>query len=257
MKYIKVRNLEKYQDGYKDRRHQWAKIFLELVIGDQDAEQLDEIDFARLIKFIVLETCTQRPTPLDEKYLSKRNFDPTLRDFNVSLANLSHFIEIIDVTEESNLRNGSLHSYVENRPLDTIRVDTTREEYICHSKLKDLWNETCKSLPQVKELSKSRINKIKLRLKERGLDSWGVIFAKIEASDFCKGKKGDGWRATFDWIIENDHNALKVLEGKYDGKSRSSANSNAMAIPPRFLVSGDSAGNPKSEKELHTAMQGN
>ena len=32
---------------------------------------------------------------------------------------------------------------------------------------------------------------------------------------FLEGQNDRGWVATFDWIIANDNNAVKVLEGNY------------------------------------------
>ena len=50
-------------------------------------------------------------------------------------------------------------------------------------------------------------------------------FRKVEASNFCKGENDRGWRADFDWLIKNDHNIIKVLEGKYDNKGVSTGGS--------------------------------
>ena len=84
------------------------------------------------------------------------------------------------------------------------------------SSLAEFWNATCPSLPAVREMSEKRRKKEKLRLKERpDLDQWERIFRMIHESSFCRGNGRTGWRATFDWIIDNPDNAIKVLEGKY------------------------------------------
>ena len=44
-----------------------------------------------------------------------------------------------------------------------------------------------------------------------------MILNGIKESDFCLGKNNSGWKVDFDWIISNDTNYLKVLEGKYKG----------------------------------------
>ena len=36
MKYLHVRNLEKYHPGYKDRSLKWAKIYTDMLKGDWD-----------------------------------------------------------------------------------------------------------------------------------------------------------------------------------------------------------------------------
>ena len=84
------------------------------------------------------------------------------------------------------------------------------------------WNKG-QGISRAKELTKGRREKIKLRLQERSLDHWKNIFSLITASDFCKGRNDRGWKASLDWIIANEDNAVKVLEGKYantdNGKS--------------------------------------
>lgn len=126
MKYAHIRNLEKYQDGYKDRKHYWAKIYHDMIMGDMEVECLNEVDFSRLVKFIVIETCYQKPTPLSESFLSRRGFDFSSIGLDETIKNLSHFIEIVDVTETVENCNESLHSSVENRYLEKSRVEKSR-----------------------------------------------------------------------------------------------------------------------------------
>lgn len=82
----------------------------------------------------------------------------------------------------------------------------------------DLWNETAEGtpLPKIREFSKTRQTKSSARLKERSLDEWAAIFRRVADSPFLSGNNDRGWKADFDWIINNDGNAGKVLEGKYD-----------------------------------------
>ncbi len=92
--------------------------------------------------------------------------------------------------------------------------------------LAEAWNEHCAplGLSAVRELSASRRKKALLRLGEHPrAEWWSAVFANIRASPFLRGLKGGsngsahpGWRATFDWLIENDTNGVKVFEGKYN-----------------------------------------
>jgi uncharacterized protein YdaU (DUF1376 family) len=85
------------------------------------------------------------------------------------------------------------------------------------------YNSICKSLPKVQAISRGRKAKIKTRWYELGsIEEFGKIFLKTESTPFLKGDSKDGWKADFDWLIENDTNYNKVLEGKYD-KSTSNA----------------------------------
>ena len=96
MQCVHVRSLEKYHPGYKDRELQWAKIKFDMVQGDPDCEMiLDEIDWGRLVKFILLELQAQKPIPLDPDYLKKKNFDLKKRPISLTLQMLHNFLDVI------------------------------------------------------------------------------------------------------------------------------------------------------------------
>jgi hypothetical protein len=83
------------------------------------------------------------------------------------------------------------------------------------------WNElTTQPIARCRDLTPKRITHLKARLKERPLDEWPEIFARIEASPFCRGENARGWVASFDWVIGSPDVAVKVLEGKYDARRR-------------------------------------
>lgn len=85
--------------------------------------------------------------------------------------------------------------------------------------LRDLWNAGCGTLPQCIELGTERRRHAQQRLKDRPLEQWVSVVARIRESAFCNGQNDRGWRATFDWLIRPD-TAAKVLEGKYDSAKR-------------------------------------
>jgi hypothetical protein len=85
--------------------------------------------------------------------------------------------------------------------------------------LQGLWNTgTTPPIPRCLDMSDSRLAKSRLRLREHPFDWWRDVIARIESSAFCRGQNDRGWVATFDWLIANDANALKVAEGKYDDR---------------------------------------
>lgn len=88
------------------------------------------------------------------------------------------------------------------------------------AKLVESWNQAVAgtAIPRVRDITASRVKKAKVRLRERSLEEWGLVFRKIAESSFCKGGGRDAWVASFDWIISNDDNAAKVLEGYYDNR---------------------------------------
>lgn len=78
------------------------------------------------------------------------------------------------------------------------------------------WNsyvETRKELSKVRRLSEARKRKLKKRLSE-GFDI-DLIIKNIEKQPFLWGNNNSGWKVTFDWLIVNDNNYVKVLEGAY------------------------------------------
>ena len=124
MQYIHVKNLEKYHPGYRDRNLIWAKIYTKMVQGDPDCEMItNEIDWARLIKFILLELQAQKPIPLNPIYLTRKGFDLKKRSIELTLKELHTFIE---------LRNETVTESLQIRSLDKRREDKSKIE--CNGK---------------------------------------------------------------------------------------------------------------------------
>ena len=101
--------------------------------------------------------------------------------------------------------------------------EDVREERVPYDKIRDMWNETCKGLLNVHVLSKSRKSKIKTRVAEMGglekaMETIGKLFAKVSESKFLNGDNDRSWKASFDWLFENDKNWVKVMEGNYDNR---------------------------------------
>jgi len=79
----------------------------------------------------------------------------------------------------------------------------------------DLWNISVVAygLSQVESLSDGRLKKFKTRAREPAFD-FIKILSEIRQSDYLRGKLNN-WKADWDWIMENDTNYLKIIEGKY------------------------------------------
>lgn len=80
----------------------------------------------------------------------------------------------------------------------------------------DLWNVLADRihLSQVQQITESRKKKFTARIREEPFD-FIAILQGIRKSPMLKGETSD-WRVTFDWIIENDKNYLKIIEGQYN-----------------------------------------
>lgn len=98
------------------------------------------------------------------------------------------------------------------QPADTNKNDNNEKNEKKVSEVVSLWNAFAKSTgcSQVKEISKGRRRKILTRLSE---DSFKIeeILERAKKQTFAL----EGKWFTFDWIVENDTNYLKVLEMKY------------------------------------------
>jgi hypothetical protein len=81
----------------------------------------------------------------------------------------------------------------------------------------DVWNlfAVTYRLSLVELISDGRRKKFGTRISESGFD-FIRIMEKIKTSPHLKGDNNRSWKVTFDWVIENDKNYLKIMEGQYD-----------------------------------------
>lgn len=131
--------------------------------------------------------------------------------------------------------NGSIN--LENDNIIFINVDNSTQRKGKESKIKEskviqpeilfeIFNEENKYLPGALAFTDKRKEKCRTRIKkfsddlDKFVDSFRRAVQKAQLTPFLKGENDRGWKASFDWLIENDENFLKVLEGKYDGKDR-------------------------------------
>lgn len=84
-----------------------------------------------------------------------------------------------------------------------------------------IWN-SASNLAKVNKTNKSRDQKISAIWPLLSCGEWREVVQKIDASDFCIGKNDQGWKATFDWLLQKE-TYLKVMEGKYDNRSKGKA----------------------------------
>ncbi len=67
-------------------------------------------------------------------------------------------------------------------------------------------------LSKVMSVSKSRKDKIKVRWNNdiKSIEDWEFLFKKISNTPFLLGDNKQGWKCSFDWLVTNDSNYLKV-----------------------------------------------
>lgn len=96
-------------------------------------------------------------------------------------------------------------------------------ERVNYMSVVDLFNNTCTSLPHVRDLTDQRKKSIKARINDGNTaDDFREVFEKVQSSDFLTGKQG-GWRCGFDWILKPS-NWQKIREGNYDNEARKASN---------------------------------
>ena len=85
------------------------------------------------------------------------------------------------------------------------------------------WNPIAKKhrLAQIRHMPKKRLAQWRRRLGEGMGDVLPEIAAHIARSDFLRnGSNGSKWRVNFDWLVGNETNWIRVVEGQYDGQGR-------------------------------------
>jgi hypothetical protein len=83
-----------------------------------------------------------------------------------------------------------------------------------------LFNDTARrtGIPLAQSLHETRKKKLKLRLRDcGGLEGWKAALEKIEQSAFMRGANDRGWRADFDFILQ-EKSFTRLLEGFYDNQ---------------------------------------
>jgi hypothetical protein len=102
--------------------------------------------------------------------------------------------------------------------------------------LASLWNGHADAvgLPRCIHLSAKREGHCARRLSEQPVAYWEQVIVRIQASSFCRGVNDRGWVATFDWLVANADNAIKVLEGKYDDRAPVVTGRTAAAPAPAY-----------------------
>jgi DNA replication protein DnaD len=87
-----------------------------------------------------------------------------------------------------------------------------------YEQIKEIFNNTCVTLPKIKDITNNRKKALKTRIDEKkDIEYFKEVFTKVNQSDFLSGRD-DKWKGCcFDWIIK-PANLQKIVEGNYDNK---------------------------------------
>ena len=137
----------------------------------------------------------------------------------------NHFPENQQSRKESKQRKDQMNNYFNNNYKDnnnkSASADYARASAHTHTRAQAAeavvaaFNMKCCGYARVNSLSKRRRTAIEAMLENYGFDLYTAMLDKAEQSSFLKGKNKRGWKATFDWLIDED-NFSAVLDGNYD-----------------------------------------
>lgn len=163
-----------------------------------------------------------------QNYIGKSSTEADrIRDYRVSISDkkqklLSKSTDVVQMYDE---RTPELEKELDlelEKELDPKPIDKTNSKSLYDDIIK-AYNNTCTSLPKLRQLSKNRKAKLNSRLLElKTLEDFQELFTKVQESSFLTGENKNNWKCTFDWLIENDNNYVKVLEGQYSNKEKTS-----------------------------------
>ena len=219
MEYVHVKKLKEYNPKYEDRNFVWFRFYIKMVQGDPDFEMItSEIDKWRYCTLIGLELQAQKPLPLSEEYFIRKGWNLAERKMSLTFEALRTFVEV---------RNGDLENPVtQSSKEEVVEVDKnkTREEYNAFEEIiRQTWNlfsEKYPTLSKIKEITGTRRKHLKERFEINSFKDFNKILLAIEQQPFLihgsqNSGKHDNWKVSFDWLIANDTNYIKVLEMKY------------------------------------------
>lgn len=104
--------------------------------------------------------------------------------------------------------------------------ETKKSSPVNYKQILSSWNNLAadSTIPALRSISPSRQAKVRTRIESLSLveEDWQTAFDNIKSSSFLNGDNDRGWTITFDWLVKNDENFEKVLEGNFKDKKKKS-----------------------------------
>lgn len=113
----------------------------------------------------------------------------------------------------------TLNEHIKTQVITPANKPEDQENKLTPRQVMELYNQLCPSLNKCIRLTDKRQRSVRALFKT-GItpDQVADAFRIAQSSDFCTGKGKQGWKADFDWLLE-ESNLVKVLEGKYGGSA--------------------------------------
>ena len=166
-----------------------------------------EITYQATNKYVIITICNY------ERYQENKTTNDEQSDEQATIKGRANDEQATTTKEIKNIRINSLPNGKE--PIEG------KTDPIPYSEIQSMWNEICLSYPRLTRITDPRKNKLRIRLQEmdkdlaKALSVLRRIFELMEQSKFLKGDNKRGWKASFDWVIENPKNWVKIIEGNY------------------------------------------
>jgi hypothetical protein len=123
--------------------------------------------------------------------------------------------ETKNIKQETENNKDDLKGHDEPDSTKKENEDDKRKK-VPYAEIIELYNSHCISLPKVMKKPSSRLRAIEIAWnKLKSLDSIRDIFIAAQNSKFLTGHNDRGWKADFDWILQEKH-YTKILEGCYN-----------------------------------------
>ena len=139
------------------------------------------------------------------------------------LITLSNLIKPIIKTDKENVIN--LETYKRNKNTkDTITKERRTKTLSVTENLQSIverWNTFASEigLSPIIDFNDDRKTRLRTRLRKKTFN-FDAILRAIRLSPHLLGESEGGWRCSFDWIVKNKTNYMKVLEGQYYKKPK-------------------------------------
>lgn len=160
---------------------------------------------------------------IDTNYLRRyqNQADPLLNNLYTPIINLMGVYKKSykkeDSEKDKDIKTSSSNGGFQIPSTSTIPSKRTKPP-IDHQAIIDAWNKAVDgtAIPKVIKSTSKRIAHIRARMEDLPtIEDWRQLFDKVKSSPFLRGENDRGWTADFDWVVGNDTNFVKVLEGKY------------------------------------------
>jgi predicted phage replisome organizer len=121
----------------------------------------------------------------------------------------------IELEKEIEIDMSSEKEKSDKKPKEKDLCDSVESRQILdYDNIKSLFNNICKVMPNIKELTEKRRKVLKTLAKSQPDFNFEEYFKKVADTPFLNGHNKNGWVAGFDWIMKPD-NITKVIEDTY------------------------------------------